>query len=369
MSLIDQLYNKISSGRSGQNIGLKTGLSKLDWYTGGFQKGIYKLWFAQSGAGKSSIVIYSEIYRILKDYPNHNILHVYFSLEMSSDVLLGKILSLYLYETYGIELSFIDLMSIRNPISEEVYAKVCEAKEWLETVSKNLIIFDKQLNADSFYASMMEIFKARGHFDKVDNGRRTIYTPNDQELIINIIIDHAGLCVPSKGRSKKEEIDLISTYCVRFREVCGACINLILQENRNAGNIDRVKLNATEATLDDAKDSGNPINDATVVVSIYYPIKYQLKTYRGYQVVDDSSSGILGLGSSLRSLILLKNRFGSANKVIPVGFQGSIGRFVELPKPDQIDYSLYQSWKDERIEDTKKEDTNIRDENKVKFSF
>ena len=43
--------------------------------------------------------------------------------------------------------------------------------------------------------------------------------------------------------------------------MCGISIDAIMQENRNAGNVDRMKMNATEPTLDDAKDSGNPIND------------------------------------------------------------------------------------------------------------
>ena len=42
MASVDTLYAKIDEGRSGRNLGLKTGLPKLDWYTGGFQKGIWR---------------------------------------------------------------------------------------------------------------------------------------------------------------------------------------------------------------------------------------------------------------------------------------------------------------------------------------
>lgn len=292
---------------------------------------------------------------------------------MSASVLLAKLLSLYLFEEYQLDISYMDLMSIRTPLDDEIYQKVLTAKAWLNSIADKLIIFDKQLNADSFYASVMEIMKQQGKFGKTEDEKRTLYTPNNPNQIVNIVLDHAGLCSPSKGRTKKEEIDLISTYCVRFRELCGVSIDFIMQENRNAGNIDRVKLNSTEGTLDDVKDSGNPVNDSTIVISVYYPIKYQLRTYRDYRVVDDKTTGELGLGSALRSLILLKNRFGTANKVFPVGFQGSIGRFVELPKPDVIDYSLYQGWKDDKFENKKDaavEDTDKKDQNNVgKFTF
>ena len=116
-----------------------------------------------------------------------------------------------------------------------------------------------------------------------------------------------------------------------------------MQENRNAGNIDRQKMNMSESTLDDVKDSGNPVNDANVIIAVYYPIKYQLKTYRDYRITDNKETGEPGLGSAMRSLILLKHRFGNANKVFPVAFQGSVGRFEELPSPDQVDYNKYQS--------------------------
>ncbi len=66
MNNVDLLFQKINEGREGKNIGLKTGLSKVDKYTGGIQKGIYTLISAPSGGGKTSYVIYSYIYSIFR---------------------------------------------------------------------------------------------------------------------------------------------------------------------------------------------------------------------------------------------------------------------------------------------------------------
>ena len=52
MSIVEELYNKIDDGREGKNIGLKTGLPKLDFYTGGMKKGVYSLYFSKSSVGK-----------------------------------------------------------------------------------------------------------------------------------------------------------------------------------------------------------------------------------------------------------------------------------------------------------------------------
>lgn len=69
MSIVDELYNKIDDGREGKNIGLKTGLPKLDFYTGGFKKGVYSLYFSKSSVGK--IINYIK-YNRYKIYKNNN---------------------------------------------------------------------------------------------------------------------------------------------------------------------------------------------------------------------------------------------------------------------------------------------------------
>ena len=40
----------------------------------------------------------------------------------------------------------------------------------------------------------------------------------------------------------------------------------------------------------------------------------------------------------------MKNRYGIANQVINLGFYGSVGWWIQLPKPDEIiDYTLFQT--------------------------
>lgn len=106
-----------------------------------------------------------------------------------------------------------------------------------------------------------------------------------------------------------------------------------------------------------------------ICIAVYYPLKYQLTSYRGYKVLGED-----GLGSVIRSAILLKHRFGNALKVFPLAFQGSVGKFLELPKPEKVDYSLYQAWKgdellDEVEKDTAVKDTVEKDSKPTKYSF
>jgi replicative DNA helicase len=54
MTNVDFLYEEINRGREGKNIGLNTGIPKLDNYIGGIQRGNYTLVFGLSGSGKSA---------------------------------------------------------------------------------------------------------------------------------------------------------------------------------------------------------------------------------------------------------------------------------------------------------------------------
>ncbi len=262
MTTTDKLYDLIEQGRLGKNIGLPTGLPKLDSYTGGTLRSTYYLYFGLSGSGKSSIVLYSHIYRPLKDNSDMNFKLIYYSLEMSAEVLLAKLLCLYIYEEYNIVLTFMDLLSKQTILDDDIHEYVIKSKEWLtDVVNNHLIIYDKSLSAESFYASMIENLKKWGSFKEIDNGKRTTYVPYDPTQTVACIIDHYGLVRSIKGRSKKQEIDELSSWAVSLREKCGISIFAIMQENRNSSSTDRRKMELSESSAEDIKDSGTPYND------------------------------------------------------------------------------------------------------------
>lgn len=351
MTNVDFLYQLIDRGRQGKNIGLSTGIPKIDSYTGGIQKGNYTLIFALSGGGKTAYTLYNNIYRPLKDNPDKDIKIIYFSLEMSSDTLLAKLLSLYLYEEYGYIISYQKLMSWTEILDDEGYEYVKKGKVWLDSIVDKLLIYDESLTSKSFYAIMMENLKKWGTFSKSPDGRRRIYTKNNPDQWIWVVIDHIGLCSPSPGQTKKQEIDDISSMSVKFREICNVSFYVLMQQNRNAANMDRRKAELTELSDEDLKDSGNPFNDCLVCIGIYHPLKYKIKTHKGFPIIIENENpapeDFLGLRDTYRAVQLLKNRFGESDKIIPVSFYGEIGYWKQLPKASDIqDFKPYTSlWK------------------------
>lgn len=343
MNGVDILFRQIDNGRAGKNIGLKTGISKMDKYTGGLQKGVYTLIFGTSGAGKSSYALYTHIYRPLKDYPDKNIKLIYYSLEMSQSLLLAKLLCLYIYEEFHYVISYTELMSWQEILDDESYEYVKKGKSWLNSIMDKLIIYDKTLNAKFFYKSMMENLEEWGTFEETDDGRRTIYIKNDPEQYVEAIVDHIGLVRPSAGNTKKAEIDEVSAYAVSFKEKCQCSFCILMQENRNSSDMDRRKADLTECSAEDIKDSGNPYNDSEICIGIYYPLKYKIKNHRGYPIIveNNQQGSFIGLRDRYRSAILIKNRLGVSDRLVPLNFFGEIGYFIELPKADSV-----TNWKD-----------------------
>jgi hypothetical protein len=100
--------------------------------------------------------------------------------------------------------------------------------------------------------------------------------------------------------------------------------------------MERRKQGLNNMRLSDTKDSGGPVQDAEVVISIFSPHRERLATYNKYNI------GILQ--DKFRAITVLKNRYGEADVEVGVNFFGRCGIWKELPKPDEIyDYERYTS--------------------------
>ena len=360
----ESLYSQIETGRIGNNWGFSLGLPKLENIIDGVTKNTYTLIMSPSGIGKTSLALFSFIYKPLCDHlEDGNFKISYFSLEISAELLFAKLLSLHIYETYGVELSTKELLSRKKnyKLSEENYNLVKESLPWLKKVENIVSVYDKGLNAKSLYTLLMKELEAEGTFEETEG--RKLYIPKNENLVHLVVIDHLSLCRPSEGRSLKEEMDLISSYLVTLRNMCKISPLVIMQVNRNSASMDRRKEGMSNITLNDAKDSGSPIQDSEVVLSLFSPHREKLSTYRGYDIKQ--------LQHNFRSITCLKNRYGESDVEIGCAFYGKIGYFAELPKPEEIyDYGKYENSKWILNPDINKEsNSENKDKPNQKFKF
>lgn len=352
MTDLELLWTLIDKGKKGDNVGVSTGLPKLDKLIGGIQPSRYYLCGAASSVGKTSFILYimyNMLRRMTKTKP---VYFLYLSLEIGADVLLAKLMSLYCAEEFGVYLTLNDILSFEYPISDQNYDYLKQARKWISTIMDNICIVDKAVNASVVYRETLTFAERYGSFDEIDGKKR--YIPNNPNQLIIGVLDHFALMQCAEGRTLKQEIDVASSYMVTLKRKLQMSWFVLMQQNRESSSMDRRKADLSEPTLNDLRDSAGPSQDSDVVLQLFFPFREKLSTYRGYRILGD------GMGQILRSCIITKNRYGIANQVICLNFYGSVGWWTETPPPDQItDYSKYQTefgnipCKNRKIEETK----------------
>jgi hypothetical protein len=102
--------------------------------------------------------------------------------------------------------------------------------------------------------------------------------------------------------------------------------------------MDRRRFTELSPQLEDFKNSGGPAEDAEIVMTLFNPLRYNIKEYSGMNV-----SLIEG---RYRSLAVLKDRDGSDMLKFNLNFLGECGHFREFPDPFmQDDYRLAKEYK------------------------
>lgn len=328
------LFDSIKQGMEGDNQGIPIGMPKVESLTSGLTRNTYTVIFGPSGSGKTTFALYSHVFRPLYDNINPKLLYVYYSLEMPAHILYAKLLSMYIFETTGTEISLKEMLSINRGfiLSDKLYKVLLQGKAWLKSIEGRFIVYDKMVNAQMFEAHTRRVFEKLGKFKTV--GSREIYIPKDPEIFVVGVLDHYSLI--SSSNSLKNEIDKISATIVRYKKMCNAAFVGISQVNRSMTNMDRRKSDHKEPERSDIKDSGNIEQDCDVMMAIYDPYREKLPNWRGYDVAE--------LPHVLRGIIVLKNRYGNGDSAIGAGFYGRTGIWKELPKAVEIkDYTPFKS--------------------------
>lgn len=311
------------------------GLPKLEGVIDGVTKQTFTVIGSDSGTGKSSLMTYAYIYRPIMEHLNDdNYRVILFSLEMSADMVFAKLLSTYLFETYGLELSMKELLSRKREyrLSDSNYQKVLESLDWLKKVENHIVIYDKSTNAKLIYAFLHKDLENLGKFTEEE--KHIKYSFNNPNLIYTVIIDHIGLLVPSAGNTLKQEIDLASKFLLTLRNICGISPVIIQQVNREHSNVERFKQKRTSFNISDLKDSNGPAEAAETILTLYNPNRDKLTTYRGYDIAQ--------LENNFRIIGVIKSRYGDSDIEIGCNFFGGVNYFKELPLPDDIyDYTKY----------------------------
>lgn len=334
--ITESLLQAIDRGREGREQGFGIGLPKLEQIIDGVCKGVYTLIAAESGVGKSSLMLYSYVYRPIMEHLDDGKFKIsLFSLEMSADKIMAKLLSTYIFETYGVRLSIKQLLSVQKGfiLNDECYDIVRECIPWMQKVENILTIYDKSATANSIYSNILKELEERGHFEETE--KRKIYHPDDPDLVHLVIIDHLARVFCSPGNTLKQEMDLTSKYLYSLKNRCGISPIVIQQMNRGIQSMDRRKEGMVVPLTSDLKDTNSTVEDAEIILAIFSPDKAKLNSHRGYNIAE--------LGDRFRSIFVLKSRYGESNVEDFLYYDGKCNKWVEMPPVDSInDYGKFE---------------------------
>lgn len=333
----DEFYKLIEEGRKGNNIGLTIGSPKLEVYMDGFLPGTSYLIGASSGVGKSTYMLWALIYKPLMAYlsgecPERDPYWIIFNLEMTQPQLYAKLVSMYIFDKYGIQLRFKEIFSRGKDciLSDKNFSILKECSDFIDILDKRLKCYDGTLTEEIYVKTLSKELSRFGHWD---NGN---FIANNPQQIVGVVVDHMSLIKASNGRSKKDEMDAVSRSSVILRNTTKIISPIhVAQFNRSSGSDERLKQAMQDPNSNDFKDSGSLYEDSQVVFALHSPHKFKLSSYRKYDIKT--------LEQCFIAVFLLKSRFGTSDIFVPMGFYGDCSHYIEIPKPDEIyDYEKYK---------------------------
>lgn len=351
MSLIEEVYSNIKERKHNVEIGKINGipfpLKGLRKYIPSIERSSFWLFTGGSKSGKTQFMNFVVLYNsILYAYENPDKISVHFimfPLEEGKEMTLCRFMSYILYTKYNIRISPTDIMSSNpdKPLSNDILL-VMESKEFLDVIRffENCIQFEDANTSTGIDIIVKNYAKEHGEsiygeetfVDENGNERHKIidYKPKNPNEYTFVFIDHANLIVPTK----EEKTDLVAIqnlsknlvkYYRRYRYIC---VLAQQQQDNETNSMEAVKndnILPTKAGLKAAKSTGQ---DSTVVLGISNPGSFQnLTTRYGYDLVKLKRK-------YLRICNIIFQRFGEAEVIAPLYFDGAVNYYKDMPKPD-----------------------------------
>lgn len=356
-------------GQAGKNIGLTTGLHKLDLAIDGIQKKSIITIASEPKCGKTTFV---DFCFLLKPYEEmiakskSNVHWIYYSLEISRIEKEFKFAAYFMYELFGIS-SFnhkgkeyqmsprylsgrlkddndviIPIQASHNEKLFKIYNEKLiplfgEFDDKGNKIKEGVIDFiEESSNPTGIQKYIYNYAQNNGklihqEYTIKENGVDVIkkrvcgYKPDDPEKMVIFILDHARRLQRQQGFSMKENIDKMSSYEVEMKNLFGYTFVNVIHLNRNISSVERMKFNKETLypTAEDIKDSGNFGEDCTTLITLFNPRdeKYNLDRHFG---VDISQY------PNYRSIHLVYSRDTECPKHLQTQMFGNVNYFKQI---------------------------------------
>lgn len=355
---LQKFRRDIERGKEGLNRGIPIRHPKLSRFIHGLQKKRIILVGGDTGTGKTAYVddhfVVEPIDWIINNpFSKFNIDTDYWSLEIKPEEKVAKWMCAKLWKEYkdfdvlsyydGVENRLMDSDYVLGraldvdgndiSISPEHEAMLDSITEYMDAILEHITFITTNPTFNHIKRRLNDKANKYGEFEP--KGEEILYHDFNEEVIRQAVYDHIGL-FKKGGNSKKDAIDDVSAEWIFYRDICEYNIVPISQFNRGIQDVSRAKM-GVEPQMSDFKDTGTTQEDADQVIALFHPFRYKQDNFKDYRV--DL------LEDRIRTVHLLKNRHGSADKVVGMHFIGEVGMMDELDLPNKITIADYERLK------------------------
>lgn len=326
--------------------------SRFRAYIPGTEKAKYIIVTANQKVGKSKFVDYVYVYETIlfvMQHPEIRAKILYFTLEISPNSKRDEFMSFLLGYLDHIYISPTDLNSVNSdrPVPDYILDLLESEryKPYIDKYDEIVTYIDDIRNPTGINKYCRDYALKHGHINYTDetytdsNGRvcklinkDNPYTADDEEEIRIVIVDNASNFTQESGLNKMDTINKASKYFITLRDQLMYTIVLVQHQAQAQEGIENRKLGLIKPSSDGLADCKTTTRDANLVLGLYSPFKYEIKTHEGYDITK--------FKNYIRFLQVIEDRdYGASGQVCPLFFNGMSSTFRELPKPDDSEIS------------------------------
>lgn len=315
----------------------------------GIEKGTYYLVTANQKAAKTQFTSFMFIFHPLLyalRNPDKLRVKIFFApLEESKEQAVERFMRYILYVFSG-QKTRIDPKLLESTIEGKALPKEIldlfdqsPYKEALEFYEKH-VVFLSEKNPTGIYKQLVKYALEHGTREQeeitvknefgVEEKRRQFksYTPNDPEEYVLLVIDHCSLLGLESGMSLRDTIKKMSNYNMELRDYYNMSPVMIQQQSVENQSLDAFKLTRIRPTVSGLADCKDTRYDCSVMLGLCNPYAMEVRNFLGYDM--------LKLRDNQRFFEVMLSRYGTANSITALYFDGAVSYFAELPKPDDI---------------------------------
>lgn len=352
-SHFQKLKEEVEKGILGKTQGIPMSVARVNKYLS-IRKRIYTLLGGNGGTGKTGYIDNTyvlEPYEWLlqnRDKTDIRIEWVYRCMERSITDKLGKWTCYKIWKDHGELIEPETLMGWKDiKLNDRQKWMFDNCEEYFTTMQDSHIvnIIAGQENPRGIFKHLEQYALERGKEEQLNEWEK-VYHPDNDNLIIVPVVDHAGKCrmeTVDGVKTRKGTTDKLSEYMSICRDRFQMAPVLISQFNRSIKSEIFSKQADPEPTQESFKDTGNMYDDADVVLTLFNPYKFKVYDHMGYDIERfvDSSNG----NNYFRSLKLIKSSYSADDIRWGLAFNGAVGQFKTLYKAKEMNDQVYEEVK------------------------